>query len=96
MKPAIYPSDVIVSASPWVSGARAAAYFGPVVVNGTIDNFGELAKQYRELVCQMQQRTIELGGNYIVGLEVAIDMCAAPMTIYMVGTVALLEPLWPE
>ena len=92
------PSEVRLWASPWVSGTRAAAYFGPVSIElfvpGT-DPF-EWEKAQTELLEMLKLRTAVLGGNAVVGMEVSLDPFAEQdgargLRLSVLGTAARLE-----
>jgi uncharacterized protein YbjQ (UPF0145 family) len=99
--------DVELYTSPWVSGTRAAAYFGPIsselfLEDDSVEDRTEAwSKAERELLESLRDKARSLGANAVVGLEVTLDPFArAPETektglrLHAVGTAAKLEPLF--
>jgi hypothetical protein len=99
--------DVELYTSPWVSGTRAAAYFGPISSelfledDSVEDRVEAWTKAERELLESLRDKARSLGANAVVGLEVTLDPFAkAPDTeatglkLHAVGTAAKLEPLF--
>jgi uncharacterized protein YbjQ (UPF0145 family) len=99
--------DVELYTSPWVSGTRAAAYFGPISSELFLedahveDRSAAWSKAERELLEALRDKARALGANAVVGLEVTLDPFAqAPETgstglrLHAVGTAAKLEPLF--
>jgi hypothetical protein len=83
--------DVELYTSPWVSGTRAAAYFGPIE---------GWTKAERELLESLRDKARGLGANAVVGPEVTLDPFgkseegATGLRLHAVGTAAKLEPLF--
>lgn len=92
--------------SPWVSGTRAAAYFGPISTElfledeGIDDRSEAWSKAERELLESLRDKARALGANAVVGLEVTLDPFAVSdkgtsgLRLHAVGTAAKLEPLF--
>jgi uncharacterized protein YbjQ (UPF0145 family) len=106
-KPLDPPHDVELYTSPWVSGTRAAAYFGPIsselfLADGAVEDRSEAwEKAERELLESLRDRARALGANAVVGLEVTLDPFArlestdqTGLRLHAVGTAAKLEPLF--
>jgi len=100
-------NDVELYTSPWVSGTRAAAYFGPISSELFLqddqveDRSSAWAKAERELLESLRDKARLLGANAVVGLEVtldpfarATDSDATGLRLHAVGTAAKLEPLF--
>jgi uncharacterized protein YbjQ (UPF0145 family) len=100
-------NDVELYTSPWVSGTRAAAYFGPIsselfLQDDQVEDRSEAwTKAERELLESLRDKARLLGANAVVGLEVTLDPFAhAPesdatgLRLHAVGTAAKLEPLF--
>jgi hypothetical protein len=102
------PSDEVeLYTSPWVSGTRAAAYFGPIsselfLPDDSVDDRVEAwTKAERELLESLREKARSLGANAVVGLEVTLDPFAREeekdvtgLRLHAVGTAAKLEPLF--
>jgi uncharacterized protein YbjQ (UPF0145 family) len=101
------PQDVELYTSPWVSGTRAAAYFGPIsaelfLEDSLVEDRTEAwSKAERELLESLRDRARALGANAVVGLEVTLDPFARKgdtdatgLRLHAVGTAAKLEPLF--
>ena len=99
--------DVELYTSPWVSGTRAAAYFGPIsselfLEDESVEDRGEAwSKAERELLEALRDKARSLGANAVVGLEVTLDPFArhpeteaTGLRLHAVGTAAKLEPLF--
>jgi uncharacterized protein YbjQ (UPF0145 family) len=98
--------DVELYTSPWVSGTRAAAYFGPIstelfLEDKAVDDRSEAwSKAERELLESLRDKARGLGANAVVGLEVTLDPFAISengttgLRLHAVGTAAKLEPLF--
>ena len=99
--------DVDLYTSPWVSGTRAAAYFGPIsaelfLEDAAAGNRSEAwCKAEIELLESLRARARPLGANAVVGLEVTLDPFAHSketaskgLLLHAVGTAAKLEPLF--
>ncbi len=99
--------DVELYTSPWVSGTRAAAYFGPISAelfledNSVEDREEAWGKAERELLESLRDKARGLGANAVVGLEVTLDPFAhdekndaTGLRLHAVGTAAKLEPLF--
>ncbi len=100
-------NDVELYTSPWVSGTRAAAYFGPISSELFLedesfeDRSAAWSKAERELLESLRDKARSLGANAVVGLEVTLDpfACQAEtevsgLRLHAVGTAAKLEPLF--
>ena len=100
-------NDVELYTSPWVSGTRAAAYFGPISSELFLqddqveDRSSAWTKAERELLESLRDKARLLGANAVVGLEVTLDpfaRCprsdATGLRLHAVGTAAKLEPLF--
>lgn len=105
--PVSLDQDVELYTSPWVSGTRAAAYFGPIsselfLEDDTVEDRSEAwAKAERELLESLRDKARSLGANAVVGLEVTLDPFARSpesnatgLRLHAVGTAAKLEPLF--
>ncbi len=100
--------DVELYTSPWVSGTRAAAYFGPIsselfLSDDSIeDRTAAWTRAERELLEALREKARTLGANAVVGLEVTLDPFAQSteekegtgLRLHAVGTAAKLEPLF--
>jgi len=101
--------DVELYTSPWVSGTRAAAYFGPIsselfLEDDSVDDRVEAwTRAERELLESLRDKARSLGANAVVGLEVTLDPFALAdpekedvtgLRLHAVGTAAKLEPLF--
>jgi len=99
--------DVELYTSPWVSGTRAAAYFGPIsselfLEDSSVEDRSEAwSKAERELLESLREKARALGANAVVGLEVTLDPFAKSeekdatgLRLHAVGTAAKLEPLF--
>ena len=100
-------SDVELYTSPWVSGTRAAAYFGPISSelflpdDSLEDRTAAWIRAERELLESLRDKARTLGANAVVGLEVTLDPFAqneekdgTGLLLHAVGTAAKLEPLF--
>ena len=100
-------SDVELYTSPWVSGTRAAAYFGPISSelflpdDSLEDRTAAWTRAERELLESLRDKARTLGANAVVGLEVTLDPFAhdedkegTGLRLHVVGTAAKLEPLF--
>ena len=101
-------SDVELYTSPWVSGTRAAAYFGPIsselflADDSVEDRTTAWMRAERELLESLRDKARTLGANAVVGLEVTLDPFAQStnssegtgLRLHAVGTAAKLEPLF--
>ena len=100
-------SDVELYTSPWVSGTRAAAYFGPISSelflpdDSLEDRTAAWTWAERELLESLRDKARTLGANAVVGLEVTLDPFAhdedkegTGLRLHAVGTAAKLEPLF--
>jgi len=100
-------NEVELYTSPWVSGTRAAAYFGPIsselfLEDASIkDRVEAWGKAERELLESLRAKARGLGANAVVGLEVTLDPFAhsaetdsTGLRLHAVGTAARLEPLF--
>lgn len=99
--------DVDLYTSPWVSGTRAAAYFGPISSEMFLpddpdaDRSDAWTKAEHELLTSLRDKARTLGANAVVGLEVTLDPFAESrktgdkgLRLSAVGTAAKLEPLF--
>jgi hypothetical protein len=99
--------DVELYTSPWVSGTRAAAYFGPIssemflADDAVEDRSVAWGKAERELLESLRDKARNLGANAVVGLEITLDPFARAeatgntgLRLHAVGTAAKLEPLF--
>ena len=99
--------DVELYTSPWVSGTRAAAYFGPISSELFLedseveDRTAAWTKAEKELLESLRDKARSLGANAVVGLEVTLDPFARSdetdttgLRLHAVGTAARLEPLF--
>lgn len=65
--------------SPWVSGTRAAAYFGPIsselfLEDDPVESYPAVySKAERELFESLCDKAHGLGANAVVGLDVTVD-----------------------
>lgn len=100
-------ADVELYTSPWVSGTRAAAYFGPISSelflpdDSLEDRSAAWSRAERELLESLRDKARTLGANAVVGLEVTLDPFASAedkevtgLRLHAVGTAAKLEPLF--
>ena len=105
--PKSFDQDVELYTSPWVSGTRAAAYFGPIsselfLEDDRVEDRTEAwSKAERELLESLRDKARALGANAVVGLEVTLDPFARSsendmtgLRLHAVGTAAKLEPLF--
>ncbi len=100
--------DVELYTSPWVSGTRAAAYFGPISSelflsdDSVEDRSAAWTRAERELLESLREKARTLGANAVVGLEVTLDPFSQScenekdtgLRLHAVGTAAKLEPLF--
>ncbi len=99
--------EVELYTSPWVSGTRAAAYFGPISSelfledDSVEDRVEAWTRAERELLESLREKARSLGANAVVGLEVTLDPFAQAeekdvtgLRLHAVGTAAKLEPLF--
>ncbi len=99
--------EVELYTSPWVSGTRAAAYFGPISSelfledDSVEDRVEAWTRAERELLESLREKARSLGANAVVGLEVTLDPFAKAeekdvtgLRLHAVGTAAKLEPLF--
>jgi len=102
-----FEEDVELYTSPWVSGTRADAYFGPISSelfledNDFEDRSQAWGKGERELLESLRDKARTLGANAVVGLEVTLDPFArnsendaTGLRLHAIGTAAKLEPLF--
>lgn len=96
--------EVTLYTSPWVSGTRAAAYFGPISMDlfrpdsEITDREQDWTKAETELLEGLRLKASLLGANSIVALEVTLDPFARKqgvpgLSLHAIGTAAKLEPL---
>ena len=107
-EPDLGTEDVELYTSPWVSGTRAAAYFGPISSelflpdDSVEDRSAAWTRAERELLESLREKARTLGANAVVGLEVTLDPFAQScdnekdtgLHLHAVGTAAKLEPLF--
>jgi hypothetical protein len=106
-EPRALSEEVELYTSPWVSGTRAAAYFGPIsselfLPDSSVEDRSEAwSKAERELLESLRDKARVLGANAVVGLEVTLDPFAVlaetattGLRLHAVGTAAKLEPLF--
>jgi len=99
-------AEVDLYTSPWVSGTRAAAYFGPISSElflpdeGVQDRSSAWTEAEHHLLDTLRQKARSLGANAVVGLEVTLDPFARALEsdhtglrLHAVGTAARIEPL---
>lgn len=99
------PSDVALFSSPWVSGTRAAAYFGPISAELFVADVDEAERcesweqAEHRLICTLRGKAFALGANTVVGIETTLDPFAVSaggrvgLRLEAKGTAARLEPL---
>lgn len=93
--------------SPWVSGTRAAAYFGPISSYLFVQDKPKGGRRavwdraMNELLSNLRDNAFSLGANAVVGLEVSADPFGISkeseepgLALYAIGTAARLEDLW--
>ena len=98
--------DITLSHVPWISGTRAAAYYGPQVNEIEVPMCMEEwpLRGIVTVIRKAQHGTWELGGNYLVGVEIYVDhnpdfelpWVGRIARIKIVGTAAKLESLWGD
>ena len=96
------PDEIVISESPWISGTRAAKYFGPISASGFIayrKSTSKLSRALRNFEPRMREKASALGANTIVGFELSLDPFAyrrgrRGLKWHANGTAALLEPLF--
>lgn len=88
------PDDVHLYTSPWVSGTRASAYFGPLSTRTDVGDGEELDTVFNRIFDEAQRMAATLGANSIVGVELIIDPYAVPPYVSLTGTAAHLVPLF--
>jgi len=95
--------DIKIYTSPWVSGTRAAAYFGPVSHElsrvrppGKKQREKAMLEGFVEILTGLRVIVLDMGGNAIVGLELQVDPFMSGDSIYWIatGTAAKLELLF--
>jgi uncharacterized protein YbjQ (UPF0145 family) len=81
--------------NPWVSGTRAAAYFGPIAVRQQMEAFNSetFEKTIQEGLMELGRKCVDLGANAVVGMELSVHPWEAPPHVLLVGTAAKLEKL---
>ena len=86
------PKDVSVYSSPWITGTRATAYYGPLSSNSffATDWDTTITAGFDDI----RKAAAILGANAIVGTEIHIDPFADPPTLQIIGTAAELVPLF--
>ncbi len=101
------PEDVSLYVSPWVSGTRAGAYFGPLCTEMFVaDTKSEKNREKcfinaeKKLLLLIKTKAHKLGANSVVGLEITVDPFhkteegTEGILLVAVGTAAKLEPLF--
>ena len=88
----VKPRDVSLYTSPWVTGTRAMAYFGPV--SCAVKYRGNWDRTLDRAIFGVQRTAARLGANSVVGVEMTIDPFAEPALVTVIGTAANLEPLF--
>ena len=100
------PEDVELYVSPWVSGTRAAAYFGPVSVSvflpdgEVVDRATEWAQAFEtDLLEALKKKAWLMGANSVIAVEVNLDPFAEEdgkvgLKVWAIGTAAKLESLF--
>ena len=100
-------SEVEVFTSPWVSGTRAAAYFGPISATKFVPNDkdgnsnpDEWQEAQLQVIRDLQDKSLELGGNAVVGVDITANPFFTDtdgvkgLLLEIMGTSAILEPLF--
>lgn len=88
----IKPRTVELYTSPWVSGTRAAAYFGPVMCK--VKHRNDWDRTLDRAIFGVQRIAARLGANSVVGVEMTIDPFAEPPLVTIIGTAATLESMF--
>ena len=89
------PEDVEIDVTPWVSGTRANAYYGPVSVESNFMGMNTLEVEINKALTKLRAETSNLGGNWVVGFEMSIDpFNSTGIVLRLVGTAAHLVPLF--
>ncbi len=86
--------EVEIFTSPWVSGTRAASYYGPVMVELVCE--ADWEENILAIVEQLRERARDLGANAVVGFELTLDPFYGPgssLKMLATGTAAKLEVL---
>lgn len=89
------PAEVAIYTSPWVSGSRAARYFGPVSEEYRAKRGQPLDVEVSlgVLIGLLRETVYAVGGNAVVGLELTVDPYDRLGALWTgVGTGALLVP----
>ena len=95
--------DIKIYTSPWVSGTRAAAYYGPVSNELSRVRPVDVKKRedimlesFIEILTGLRVIVLDLGGNAIVGLEIQVNPFEYGDRIHWSaqGTAARLELLF--
>lgn len=86
--------EVQIFSSPWVSGTRAAAYFGPITVERLVPHGDVTALD--EVLQDLKDKAKKLGANAVVGREITLDPFdeSGLVKVTIVGTAANLAPLF--
>ena len=99
-RPTVKPSEVKISASPWVSGYRARSYAGPITWNERVYKGQSFGKALRAVVKNLQVKCAALGCNWICGFELRVDpwfeteLGEIVTEIYAIGTAGDMEKLF--
>jgi hypothetical protein len=83
---------VSLYSSPWITGTRATAYFGPITSNSFFA--ADWDTTIRAGIENLQKSASILGANAIVGVEITIDPFTDPPLLTIIGTAAELVPLF--
>lgn len=98
---------VALFTSPWVSGLKAASYFGPISVELWADDGVESereaawVKAEAKLLEKLREKAFQLGANAVVGLDITLNPFAVHsvtnvpgLYLHAVGTAAKLEKVF--
>ena len=104
------PEKVDLYASPWVSGTRADAYYGPISVERYFPNSLGRGSELDDLISASEEElralARALGANSVIGVEVTFDPffdfpplhpgmpVGRALRIHLVGTAARLVPAY--
>ena len=100
------PEDITLSHVPWISGTRATCYYGPQAYELDLPTCMDLwsLKGIITVIRKAQYGAWQLGGNYLVGVEICVDTdpdfelpwVGRIAKIKVAGTAAKLESLWGD
>lgn len=93
-RPKYDPDDIHFYTSPWVTGTRAAQYFGPLSSITDYEKPTQIDEALERVLKNLAESCCALGGNALVGIELTINPFADPPTVHVVGTAAELVPLF--